>query len=638
MNRFRTWLALLTGLAILPVLSYSVEAASAAEDTTLSFGAFARPQGSQTQLQATAALEAQIGRKLDTVRVFETWDQAFPDSFHTWLREGERTLIMSVKPVRANGTKITWNTLATAAAGSQVDTEMRSWARRVRDFGAPIYITLHHEPEAGANTDYGTAAGFIAAWRRWVEVFRAEGATNAHFMWITTDYGHWVPTTDRRYAPKWYPGDAWVDAMAIDAYNWHVCRPNQDNAWKSLAQIIDPFRAFGALHPTKELWLAEWASWEDPSVAGRKAQWFDQARVLFAQPAYSQFVGINYFHAQATNTSFPDCVWRVDTSASSLASFAAMAEDPFWSGRIFGEPAPPGPEPPTAAFTSSCSQLTCTFTSQSTDSDGSLVETSWDFGDTTTQSGSPTTHVFPAAGSYLVRLTVVDSDGLADTTQRTVAVDDSPTSAITFVGQGTANANNLTHRVAVPAAVEAGDALILAIGSNTSATLSNPSGVTGWSLLRSIANDGTVTNVWSKVASASDAGRTITINASTLSKANLVVAAYRGTAATNPVQAIAGVAETVSRATHTTPVLSATGEGSYAVWYWTHKDSATQTLGVPAGVTARSNSSQTGSGRVTGLLADSGGSVAAGELAGRTASAAASNNKATMWTIVLNPS
>src|SRR5439155_20304023 len=38
-------------------------------------------------------------------------------------------------------------------------------------------------------------------------------------------------------------------------------------------------------------------------------------------------------------------------------------------------------QPPTAAFTSSCTALTCSFTSTSSDPDGSISAYSWTFGD-----------------------------------------------------------------------------------------------------------------------------------------------------------------------------------------------------------------------------------------------------------------
>lgn len=328
--------------ALLLGSAWATSKSAAADDRpALAFGALPQTRGNETQRQATEALEAQIGRKLEVVRVFERWDDAFPDSFHTWLRSGDRTIIMSIKPIRGNGSQISWSAVANASPGSQVDTEMRSWARRIRDFEVPIFVTFHHEPEQSANVSFGTATDYIAAWRRWVEVFRAEGATNAHFMWIMTAHAHALPSSDRRYAPKWYPGDAWVDAIAADAYNWGSCR-TATAPWRTLESVIEPFRQFGTLHPTKPLWLAEWASWEDPSVPGRKARWIDEARELFSRPTHAQFAGVSYFNSQHTgNGNFPDCEWWVDTSASSLASFVAMGADPLYQGDPFGGPTDP---------------------------------------------------------------------------------------------------------------------------------------------------------------------------------------------------------------------------------------------------------------------------------------------------------
>ncbi|MCU1360286.1 MAG: domain containing protein, partial [Ilumatobacteraceae bacterium] len=415
------------GLCLTTVVSSHPSASAADPPHTLSFGAFAQPQGNQSQQQAVQQLETQIGRKLETVRVFKTWTAAFPDSFDTWLKAGDRTLIMSIKPSNSSG-RIPWASLATAAPGSTLDTQMRTWARKVRDFGVPIYISFHHEPES-AGTSPGTSADFIAAWRHWVDIFREEGATNAKFMLINTDYSYEVATSDRRSAPKWYPGDAWVDAMAIDAYNWYTCRPSSDNAWRTLANIVEPFRAFGALHPTVDLWLTEWATGEDPANGARKSQWIDQARALFATPAYSQFKGVSYFDSNAINPDFPNCLWYVDTSTASLASFKAMANDPLYSGDAMGDNPVPVPAPPVAAFTPACTDLSCTFTDSSTDSDGTITSRLWDFGDNTSSTETSPQHTYGGEGPYHVVLTVTDNDLTTGTISHDISVAIAPPAA-----------------------------------------------------------------------------------------------------------------------------------------------------------------------------------------------------------------
>jgi PKD repeat protein len=84
--------------------------------------------------------------------------------------------------------------------------------------------------------------------------------------------------------------------------------------------------------------------------------------------------------------------------------------------------APTANVPPTAGFTSSCTDLDCTFTDQSTDSDGSVVSWSWDFGDGGTSTSQNPSHSYASAGTYTVSLTVTDDDGDSDATSSDVSV------------------------------------------------------------------------------------------------------------------------------------------------------------------------------------------------------------------------
>src|SRR5207244_2496041 len=57
-------------------------------------------------------------------------------------------------------------------------------------------------------------------------------------------------------------------------------------------------------------------------------------------------------------------------------------------------------QPPTAAFTPSCTGLTCTFTDQSSDPDGTVASWSWNFGDGQTATQQNPSHTYAAGGSY----------------------------------------------------------------------------------------------------------------------------------------------------------------------------------------------------------------------------------------------
>jgi PKD repeat protein len=71
------------------------------------------------------------------------------------------------------------------------------------------------------------------------------------------------------------------------------------------------------------------------------------------------------------------------------------------------------PQPPIAAFSFSCTDLTCSFDSgASTDPDGTIVSRTWDFGDGSTLSDQVNpTHAYATGGTYNVKLTVRDDGG-----------------------------------------------------------------------------------------------------------------------------------------------------------------------------------------------------------------------------------
>ncbi len=320
--------------AVTPIAAITVSSAqrsSANGNHQLMFGAYVRPESGQSRQAAVQSIEGQLGRTLGTAREFLLWNEAFPTTYHNWLRDGGRTLILSVKPKRLDGTSVSWSSIANAAPGSALHAELISWVDRLGAFGAPLYFAVSHEPEAATNLALGTDAEFVAAWRKVVGLARDRSITNVKFIWIMTDYAFKLPPTERRYADKWYPGDTWVDAAGIDPYNWHTCRPTTPNSWKPLAELIEPFRLWSLNHPSIELWLTEFASVEDPANPSRKADWINDARLLFDGPLYSRFVGITFFHGKHPTGEYPLCNWWMTTSANSLTASIALANDPTYA-------------------------------------------------------------------------------------------------------------------------------------------------------------------------------------------------------------------------------------------------------------------------------------------------------------------
>lgn len=87
-------------------------------------------------------------------------------------------------------------------------------------------------------------------------------------------------------------------------------------------------------------------------------------------------------------------------------------------------------QPPSAGFDFVCADLECSFTDQSSDSDGTVSSWAWDFGDGGTSASGNPDHAFAEEGTYLVSLTVTDNDGAQDSTSQSVTVSVSPPDSV----------------------------------------------------------------------------------------------------------------------------------------------------------------------------------------------------------------
>ena len=290
---------------------------------------------------------------------------------------------------------------------------------------------------------------------------------------------------------------------------------------------------------------------------------------------------------------------------------------------------------PTAAFTVTCEFLECEVdASGSSDSDGTIVDHAWDFGDGGSATGEVADHTFDSPGTYPVTLVVTDDDGATDVASRTQVVVAAPTaSTVSYVGGATAQGNASTASVVVPSTVSQGDRLLLTLSINSSTrTIGSPTGITGWTVLGTTTSGSMQTRVLTKVADAGDASRRVTLPFDGATKYVVGVAGYSGVRSGALVAA--DFAEDVLRAGHATPQVDAP-PGSWVVSYWADKTSATTGFSLPGSVTARQALCGTGTGRVCASLADSGGAVPAGSYGPVVATADAASATATTWSVVL---
>ena len=82
----------------------------------------------------------------------------------------------------------------------------------------------------------------------------------------------------------------------------------------------------------------------------------------------------------------------------------------------------PSDAPPTAAFTFSCTGLSCSFNGSGSTDDHAVATYAWSFGDGQGASGAQVLHTYTSGGTYTVQLTVTDTANQTDTESRAVTV------------------------------------------------------------------------------------------------------------------------------------------------------------------------------------------------------------------------
>ncbi len=207
--------------------------------------------------------------------------------------------------------------------------------------------------------------------------------------------------------------------------------------------------------------------------------------------------------------------WNGSTVTSD-ATLDANASGTNWTGRALflapGGATPPPPQQPVASFTSSCSNLVCSFNGTGSTAPGSSITGyAWTFGDGGTATGPTANHTFASGNTYSVSLTVTNAANATNTSTQQITVSSAPPpppGSIAYVGSASANGNATSESVTVPTAVQSGNGMLLIATSANSAVLTAPA---GWTQVDTATSSAITTTVWRKVATATDHGTAVKV-------------------------------------------------------------------------------------------------------------------------------
>ncbi|HYY80502.1 MAG TPA: hypothetical protein VFD04_15155 [Actinomycetes bacterium] len=256
--------------------------------------------------QYSAAFEQQMGRRFDIVHFYHQWSQSFPTAEERSLADGGRVLLLNWKAGAS------WASIASGAQDAQITTT----ANRLKAFGRKLFLAFHHEPENDTGS-FGSPADYARAFRHVHDVFQRVGVSNVVWVWNMMGYvGGYGSIYDTLY-----PGDAYVDWISYDPYNWYGCRPNVKG--RSFEQITKPFYDWTAAHhPSKPLMLSEYGLREQGAGMPSKAQWFrDELTAL--KTTRTRIKAVVYYN------TVHDCDWRITSSSSSVSAYRDVGGDAF---------------------------------------------------------------------------------------------------------------------------------------------------------------------------------------------------------------------------------------------------------------------------------------------------------------------
>lgn len=191
-----------------------------------------------------------------------------------------------------------------------------------------------------------------------------------------------------------------------------------------MTQLTGMFFDQGKLYYTRSGQSSMQARWFSPDSGIMDERTFSVTGLDFSQTR-GVFVAAGKLYYIRSDGS----LWRVNwtngapSGTPEQVSAAGGGRPDFRNRALFLYTGAPLSQAPTASFTSSCIDATCTFNGTgSTDPDGTIDSYAWEFGDGSIGNGATPQHLYNESGAYDVKLTVTDSDGVTNSLTKSVTV------------------------------------------------------------------------------------------------------------------------------------------------------------------------------------------------------------------------
>ncbi len=203
------------------------------------------------------------------------------------------------------------------------DAYILAWAQASIAWGHPYFLRFAHEMNGNwypwsEQVNGNTAGQFVLAWQHVHNLFVAQGVTNVTWVWCpNVVYPGSIPLQEL------YPGDAAVDWVGMDGYNWGSV---QGHIWQPFSSVFQ--QTYQELHSisTLPLMIAETASTEQ---SGNKASWITDAFVNQLPHSFPNVRAFIWFNENKETD------WRIESSPAAQNAFASAMQSSLYASNQY---------------------------------------------------------------------------------------------------------------------------------------------------------------------------------------------------------------------------------------------------------------------------------------------------------------
>lgn len=220
-------------------------------------------------------LEDYLDYKFDIILMYNHLGNSLPLDTMEKMHSQDRIIELTVQTCANNNTKLFGYTPMFDILDGKKDSEIRTLASEIKEFGNPVLFRLNNE----MNTDWTSYSGivtlsdptiYIDVWRYIYNIFEEESVTNC--IWIFNPNDNNYPPSIWNNFLSYYPGNEFVHMIGVTGYNTGTYYAEKNGeVWRSFKTIYDEINSkykdiFGQFP-----WIiTEFAS---SSIGGDKAAW-----------------------------------------------------------------------------------------------------------------------------------------------------------------------------------------------------------------------------------------------------------------------------------------------------------------------------------------------------------------------------